>query len=262
MSKISIPTTVHALGEILSNNFPSIKNSSLRFDVFKLSPNFSAGSPSNEFERWIQAINAADPNDPALDEDNNFEQWGHQQLSLALPQLTSWTIVGSINSACRLIAALVNTCKVAREICQVNQREMSTSFIADIYLDRTIETLWKLWAGYKDPGSASLPLPPPVPAPHGLSQKSVQVSAAKPKKDHYVSAILTAPDEKRPTEADIKSIIAKRTLASKKVKLFELTEICLTAPKQWLTASEQRLNRSKIGLSKTRTSQEHSMNSG
>ncbi|EKM78018.1 hypothetical protein AGABI1DRAFT_129800 [Agaricus bisporus var. burnettii JB137-S8] len=277
VSKISIPTTVHALSEILSNDFPSIKDSSLLFDAFKLSPNFSAGSPSDEFERWIQTIDAADPNDPALDEDNNFEQWGHQQLSLTSPQLTSWTIVGSVNGACRLIAALVKTCKVAREICQVNQREMSTSFIADIYLDRTIETLWKLWAGYKaenpnvdqvpplvgsasslpspalplpppssgsenvptpqDPGSASPPLPPPppVPAPHGLSQKSVQslkidelkelirlwdieVSAAKPKKDHYVSAILTAPDEKRPTEADIKSIIAKRTLASKKVK--------------------------------------------
>ncbi|KAF7762441.1 hypothetical protein Agabi119p4_9034 [Agaricus bisporus var. burnettii] len=142
------------------NDFPSIKDSSLLFDVFKLSPNFPAGSPSDEFERWIQTIDAADPNDPALDEDNNFKQWG------------------SVNGTCRLIAALVKTCKMARKICQVNQREMSTSFIADIYLDQTIETLWKLWAGYKakNPnvdqvppliGSASslpspaLPLPPP-----------------------------------------------------------------------------------------------------
>jgi hypothetical protein len=135
--------------DILAKEYPLIKESGPLFDAFKLLPHFSVGSPSAELERWIGDIDVADPNDPSFDEDNHFEQWGHHQLSLSSPALTSWTIVGNVETACRLVAALVKTCKVAREICRVNERNPGTSFIADVYLDRIIETLWKVWTTYR-----------------------------------------------------------------------------------------------------------------
>jgi hypothetical protein len=148
-SKLSVLYNYSFLStELVSEEFPWIKDLTALFNTFKASPKFSVGSTSDELAKWLQVVDTADPNNPTLDEDNNFEQWGHHQLSLS-SALTSWSIVGNVNFACHLISVLVKTYKVAREICLIHERKVTTSFIADCYLNQTIETLWKLWTAYK-----------------------------------------------------------------------------------------------------------------
>jgi hypothetical protein len=58
--------------------------------------------------------------------------------------MTSWEAIGNTDTACKLIAAAIRTCKVARYVCEkMNIR--ASSYISDVYLGRVVETLWDLW---------------------------------------------------------------------------------------------------------------------
>ena len=68
--------------------------------------------------------------------------------------LKSWESAGNTETACRLIAAAVKTCKVARHVCFQQKAGLGTSYLSDAYLQNVIEVLWTLW---KDAGGVSYP---------------------------------------------------------------------------------------------------------
>ncbi|KIL53996.1 hypothetical protein M378DRAFT_19270 [Amanita muscaria Koide BX008] len=85
----------------------------------------------------IKETEGADPNDE-LDEDENGLNWGHRIFSQRLGNL-SWQDIGSTVVACRLIAAVIKTCKQARHACA--KLGIRGSYISDSYLDRVIDIL-------------------------------------------------------------------------------------------------------------------------
>ncbi|KAF8900455.1 hypothetical protein CPB84DRAFT_1778961 [Gymnopilus junonius] len=90
----------------------------------------------------------SDPNDTTIDEDNKGVSWGHYQFTAGSMTcssvMKSWEDIGSTTTACKLIAAAIRTCKVARYVCEKLQ-VTTASYISDTYLERVIETLWDLW---------------------------------------------------------------------------------------------------------------------
>lgn len=111
-------------------------------------PEFGGGSPSNDVAAFITRIEEADPNSASLSEDDMGVSWGHYQFSAGAltcsSVLKSWASVGNNMTACRLIAAAVKTCKVARHVCG-QQSILPTSYLADSYLERVIDLLWAAW---------------------------------------------------------------------------------------------------------------------
>lgn len=103
--------------------------------------------PSENVAALILRIEAADPNCETISENDTNAGWGHYQFtagSLTLSTvLTAWKDVGNVSTAFRLLAASIKTCRVARHMCfQRGLRPLS--YISDIYLDRTVDTLWDL----------------------------------------------------------------------------------------------------------------------
>jgi hypothetical protein len=91
----------------------------------------------------LHQIENADPNNPEFDEDNINGSWGHRQFTSGGMRIStvlrSWDQIGSM-AACKLIAAALKTCKVARFMC--SERNISaTSYLADVYLKETVEAL-------------------------------------------------------------------------------------------------------------------------
>jgi hypothetical protein len=127
----------------------------------KACPDFRALAPSNDFTIFLERIEHADPNDATISEDNKGVGWGHHQFTAGSMTcssvMKSWEDVGDTDTARRLIAAAIRTCKVARHLCEQTE-VMATSYISDVYLDRVIETLWDLWkvAGAVSPSSAKI----------------------------------------------------------------------------------------------------------
>jgi len=114
---------------------------------------------------FLARIEKADPNDITIDEDNKGVGWGHyqftaQSLTCSLV-MKSWGDIGNTETACKLIAAAIRTCKVAQYICQKTNVK-ATTYISDMYLGRVIETLWDLW---KLAGAVSLSCPKIVQVP-------------------------------------------------------------------------------------------------
>ncbi|PPQ97715.1 hypothetical protein CVT26_001905 [Gymnopilus dilepis] len=108
-------------------------------------PNHFTGQPSEGLSSLITAIEDADPNAPGLSEDDTNANWGHQQLSGAWRMLLSkWENIGNATIACKLVAAVARTCKVARLLC--TERKISAnSFLCDNYLEQMIASLWACW---------------------------------------------------------------------------------------------------------------------
>jgi len=71
--------------------------------------------------------------------------------------LTSWDDIGNIDTAYKLLAATIRTCKVARHVC-FQRGIKATSFLSDAYLANIVERLWELW---KTGGSQPVPIPEP-----------------------------------------------------------------------------------------------------
>jgi hypothetical protein len=105
------------------------------------------GEPTADIKAFIERIETVDPNAEDLSSDNTNESWGHYQFTgshLTCSVLSSWNDVGGIPIACRLIAAAIKTCKVARHLC-FKRNIKSTSYLSDIYLSRISGTFWQLW---------------------------------------------------------------------------------------------------------------------
>lgn len=59
--------------------------------------------------------------------------------------IRSWDCVGTTTIACKLIAAGIKTCRVARHIC-FEQNINTLSYLADVYLSNLIDQLADVWA--------------------------------------------------------------------------------------------------------------------
>lgn len=96
---------------------------------------------------FLDRIENADPNSPDISDDDKNTSWGHYQFTASTltcsSVLSSWNSVGNASVACRLIAAAIKTCRVARLLCQSN-RITTSSYLSDIYLANIIELLWGL----------------------------------------------------------------------------------------------------------------------
>jgi hypothetical protein len=108
-----------------------------------------SSAPSDDVLTFIARIEQANHNSPDISEDDTNESWGHYQYTASALMhttvLKSWDSVGNINTACRLIAAAIKTCKVARYLCFA--RHISpTSYLSNIYLQKIVELLSQLWS--------------------------------------------------------------------------------------------------------------------
>ena len=130
--------------EILSQDFPSISNAAPLLSSMKDNSSFQVGAPSDEVVAFLQHAEHADPNSPDISEDDNNASWGHCQLSGWATLFASWHNIGSIGIACRLIATVIKTCKVARHLCFVKHIDTS-AFLSDVYLENIINLLWTSW---------------------------------------------------------------------------------------------------------------------
>jgi hypothetical protein len=113
-----------------------------------LSPT-SSSAPSDDVLTFIARIEQANPDSPDISEDDTNESWGHYQYTASAltytTVLASWDSIGNIDTACRLIAAAIKTCKIARYLCFA--RHISpTSYLSDIYLQNIVELLSQLWS--------------------------------------------------------------------------------------------------------------------
>jgi hypothetical protein len=117
-------------------------------NAMEASPDFQAALPSHEMSLFLDRIEKADPNDTTLSEDDKGSSWGHYQFTAGSMSCTSvmktWKDVGNTATACKLIAASLRTCKIARFVCK-KTNIISSSYLADAYLERVVDTLWELW---------------------------------------------------------------------------------------------------------------------
>lgn len=107
------------------------------------SRSFGGGATAPDVESLICRIESADPN-TETDEDNLGSQWGHKQFANWKTPLRSWNAIGSPETACRLIAAVIKTAKVSRQLCQLAGGSPA-GCLADCYLQEMGEVLWDLW---------------------------------------------------------------------------------------------------------------------
>ena len=96
-----------------------------------------------EVELLICRIESADPNVEA-DEDNLGPQWGHKQFAGWKTLLQSWDAIGSPETARRLIAGVIKTARVSRQLCRL-MGDVPAACLADCYLREMGEVLWDLW---------------------------------------------------------------------------------------------------------------------
>jgi hypothetical protein len=150
ISLIRVKPALENLQEIFSSEFPHVEFSDqLLAQLGLLSPlDSDIAAPSSNALAFVIWIETADPNVPDLSEDDDNEQWGHRQFAggeLTIDTvLNHWGAVATTSFACRLIAAFVKTCRVARHLCFHRQRTPSSSYLSDIYLERVIKKLWEL----------------------------------------------------------------------------------------------------------------------
>jgi hypothetical protein len=130
----------------LSTDFPSIAQATDLLNHMERA-SFPCGQPSDDMVAFLDRIENTDPNSPDISDDDKNAAWGHYQFTASSltcrSVLSSWSSVGNVNFACRLIAAAIKTSRVARHICHLNQLK-PTSFLSDIYLSNIIELLWEL----------------------------------------------------------------------------------------------------------------------
>ena len=131
-----------------SEDFASVPHAADLLCAFSTQSDFGKGHPSEDVLAFISRIESADPNSEQFDEDNSNSSWGHYQFTAGgmtfTKILTRWDDVGNVDTACKLLAATIRTCKVAHHVCF--QRSIkATSFLSDAYLANIVERLWELW---------------------------------------------------------------------------------------------------------------------
>lgn len=131
------------LVEILQLGEP-IPHATELLDALEASPDFNTSKPIGDIITRIKCIEDADPNNSELSIDDSNENWGHQQFSGLMNALQDWTSVGNVETACRILAATIKTCKAARYIC--SERNITPSgYLVDAYLRNLVERIWQLW---------------------------------------------------------------------------------------------------------------------
>ena len=110
----------------------------------KENSSFQVGALSDGVVAFLERAEHADPNSADISEEDKNANWGHYQLSGWAPLVASWHSVGSTGIACRLIAVVIKTCKVARHMCFVKHLN-TLSFLSDVYLENIIDSLWASW---------------------------------------------------------------------------------------------------------------------
>ena len=127
---------------------PPIPHAIALLDAMAASPGFKSSTPSDNVTAFLNRIEAADPNSCEIGEDDSNQSWGHWQFTAGGLTITTviqdWACVGGVDTACKLLAAAIRTCKVARHICL--ERDITTnSFLSDAYLNNMVEQLYKSW---------------------------------------------------------------------------------------------------------------------
>lgn len=111
--------------------------------------NFRPGPTPSLTTTFLSRLENSTPTDPGLSEDDNGASWGHYQYtggSMTIKSvIRSWDCVGTTTIACKLIAAGIKTCRVARHIC-FEQNINTLSYLADVYLSNLIDQLADVWA--------------------------------------------------------------------------------------------------------------------
>ncbi len=104
------------------------------------------GDPSTNLLQFIDRIECTDPL-AEDDEDNTNLSWGHSQFTsgglTCSSVLGSWSAVGNVSTAFRLLAAAVKTAKVARQLCFIRGISNTGHYLADAYIENIVDLLWK-----------------------------------------------------------------------------------------------------------------------
>lgn len=133
---------------VLTQDFPIIRQGVNLLNAMEAHPDFQVGITPSLTSDFLSRIETSNPTDPSLSEDDTGASWGHRQFTSGnmtiKSVIRSWECVGNTTMACKLIAAAVKTCKVARHIC-FEQNIHTTSFLADAYLSNLIEELGNVW---------------------------------------------------------------------------------------------------------------------
>jgi hypothetical protein len=116
----------------------------------EINPTFSNVPMADAVKHFIDGIQSADPLSSDFDEDDLGVSWGHRQFQGWNAKLSSWDAIGSPENACCLVAAVIKTCRVARELCRDLEAKnlakgYTTSYLSDMYLEQITERLWDLW---------------------------------------------------------------------------------------------------------------------
>lgn len=119
-------------------------------------PSSHTKDPPPATVRFIERIESANPHAPDIDEDDTNFGWGHLQFTAGGITLRSvfktWSDVGNIPTAYRLLAASLKTCLVARHLCVTNKISVqsefsmttSSSYLSDVYFQQVVEILWDM----------------------------------------------------------------------------------------------------------------------
>ncbi|KAF6759080.1 hypothetical protein DFP72DRAFT_1064034 [Ephemerocybe angulata] len=136
---ITVLSTFKNLEDIFATSLSSIVPEGARLiaKLKSLDGKIPMCDPSPAAATYLTRILEADPRSPGISEDETNESWGHQQFtagSLKLDTvLKTWECVGSVDMACRLLAAFIKTRRVAEAIC-VQRSIRATSYLADAYI--------------------------------------------------------------------------------------------------------------------------------
>ena len=110
--------------------------------------NISVDPPSTTVQ-FIERIEHAHPNAPGIEEDDTNIGWGHWQFTAGgmtcQSVLKTWSDIGGVTMAYRLLAASLKTCLVARHLCFMNKiSPQSSSYLSDVYLEKVVSILWTM----------------------------------------------------------------------------------------------------------------------
>ncbi|KAI0037567.1 hypothetical protein FA95DRAFT_1614085, partial [Auriscalpium vulgare] len=122
-----------------------VVNSSV--DNFIPKENFPGINPDADVIAFLGLLETTDPNAADLDADNaDAATWGHKQFtgSFTCSDIKLWGQIGNVSTTCRLIAAAVCTCKVARHLC-FERKSQATAYLSDDYLEKLIDKIYERW---------------------------------------------------------------------------------------------------------------------
>ncbi|KIL64668.1 hypothetical protein M378DRAFT_11249 [Amanita muscaria Koide BX008] len=147
---IKVNPTSENLQWILNKRYPTYTAAAELLRSMDLNPTFSTGTaPEPESVNYfIENIESANPHSLAYEEDDLGACWGHHQFQGWRQKLgNDW--VGSENAQ-RLIAGVLKTCIVARNLCHTiemdaKRKGQKFSYLSDTYLEQITEHLWELW---------------------------------------------------------------------------------------------------------------------